>query len=145
MVTEFVRQLEVDEKWKKSTIDVEDPRLAQATHHTWRRAHGCPWPAAPLPAVRLPMARLQPRLPPLARMRDCGRLQVAACGVGPDRSPMPAVALVGPVSYLDLVRGGRGPLQGALEAAGAAALPSAALPSAIPSLRLRGACGERGP
>ena len=31
MVTEFVRQLEVDEKWKKSTIDVEDPRLAQAT------------------------------------------------------------------------------------------------------------------
>ena len=29
MVTEFVRQLEVDEKWKKSTIDVEDPRLAQ--------------------------------------------------------------------------------------------------------------------
>lgn len=31
MVTEFVRQLAVDEKWKKSTIDVEDPRLAQAT------------------------------------------------------------------------------------------------------------------
>ena len=31
MVTEFVRQLEVDEKWKKSTIDVEDPRLTQAT------------------------------------------------------------------------------------------------------------------
>jgi aryl carrier-like protein len=31
MVTEFVRQLELNEKWKKSTIDVEDPRLAQAT------------------------------------------------------------------------------------------------------------------
>jgi hypothetical protein len=31
MVTEFVRQLELNETWKKSTIDVEDPRLAQAT------------------------------------------------------------------------------------------------------------------
>ena len=27
MVREFVRQLELNEKWKKSTIDVEDPRL----------------------------------------------------------------------------------------------------------------------
>ena len=30
MVREFVRQLELNEKWKKSTIDVEDPRLEQA-------------------------------------------------------------------------------------------------------------------
>jgi hypothetical protein len=30
MVVEFVRQLELDEKWVKSTIDVEDPRLEQA-------------------------------------------------------------------------------------------------------------------
>jgi|TARA_B110000977_G_scaffold90160_1_gene119784 hypothetical protein len=30
MVTEFVRQLGLDEKWVKSTIDVEDPRLEKA-------------------------------------------------------------------------------------------------------------------
>ena len=30
MVREFVRQLELNEKWKKSTIDVEDPRLEAA-------------------------------------------------------------------------------------------------------------------
>ena len=31
MVREFVRQLEVDKNWEKSTISVEDPRMVQAT------------------------------------------------------------------------------------------------------------------
>lgn len=30
MVAEFVRQREIDEKWAKSTVDVEDPRMEQA-------------------------------------------------------------------------------------------------------------------
>ncbi len=31
MVAEFVRQLKLNEQWKKSTINVEDPRAAAAT------------------------------------------------------------------------------------------------------------------
>ncbi len=30
MVTEFVRQVEISEKWNKNTIDLEDPRLVMA-------------------------------------------------------------------------------------------------------------------
>jgi len=31
MVAEFVRQLKLNEQWKKSTINVDDPRAAAAT------------------------------------------------------------------------------------------------------------------